>query len=128
MANCGGGWWLAAAGELTLEVVLSFEAGSRPAATHLSFASPKESKQSSRSGGSLTSQSEVMRTPKGNPAVCGQKDFEVGFGFGLGVNPYPSPSGGGRNSIWEAVRFGVSDFLPALPNPTPARPGWACDD
>ena len=38
-----------------------------PGGSSLSFASPKESNQSSRSGGSLTSRSEVMRTPKGDP-------------------------------------------------------------
>jgi len=42
----------------------------RPAAHLLSFASPKESRQSSRSGTPLTSQSEVMWWPKGDPAGC----------------------------------------------------------
>ncbi len=41
-----------------------------PGGNSLSFASPKESKQSSRSGDSLTSQGEVTRIPKGDPAVC----------------------------------------------------------
>ena len=38
-----------------------------PGGSLLSFASPKESKQSSRSGDSLTSRSKVRRKPKGDP-------------------------------------------------------------
>ena len=41
-----------------------------PGGNSLSFASPKESKQRSCNGDSLTSRSEVTRIPKGDPGCC----------------------------------------------------------
>src|SRR5450830_1144730 len=44
--------------------------GLAPAGDSLSFASPKDRKQSSRSGGALTSLAKLCDAPKGEPAVC----------------------------------------------------------
>ena len=55
-------------------LVLCGDCRGLPGCNSLAFASPKESKQSSHSGGSLTSLSEVMGTPKGDPQsgpLCG---------------------------------------------------------